>query len=238
MKKSRYVKVGILMALLMLVLGMTTVFAANAEKKLSQNKWVTQPDYNTYYKVTVKDDGYLTVSAKESKLSYGYINVDGYKKVGKNYNHITGILSSDKKSASGKFAVKKGTYYLQGTYGTQFKYTFTKAVFKENYCASKAIDLKSNKEVVVVNTPKKAYDRWYKIKLTKKQKLTFWSTGAGGASIFDSNMKIVDVKYDDKDDTKWYSSSKLKKGTYYVRISNGAIVGFSDEPAVATFKWK
>ena len=241
MKKTYKLSIGVLVALLMIVLSATTIMAASNEKKLAANKWVTTKE-DTYYKVTLKNDGCITLSASiASKKTW--MAIDMYKKVKGKYVYVSMPVYTEKKSKTQKFAIEKGTYYFKVEGVKKIKYQFVKEPYKTNYCAGKAIELKKNKTIDIVNTPKNTYDRWYKIKLTKKQVLKYWVTDANGVTVdvvvYDSNMAPIDMIGDNKDYTLFRSREKLKKGTYYVCIS-----GYLKDSAIenratyTTFKWK
>lgn len=240
MKTKKKLLLSALIALLVLIVGTTTVMAASSEKKLNAGKWVTG-NSNTYYKITVKNDGYLTFSIKNvgSKKNIDMF-IKGYKKVKGKYELLAGGIYTSEKTKTAKFSVEKGTYYFNANKNTKFKYTFTKAVDKPNYSPSRAIKLNKNKEVIVVNTANGGYDRWYVIKLTKKQRLTFWVDGYDSVKIYDSNLYRIYTAYDSKDYEKHYSCDVLDKGTYYVRICAPEVDGYYlyNRSFYTTFKWK
>ena len=239
MKQNRKLMLSVLVALLMLVVGATTVLAANSEKKLEAGKSVIG-DYETYYKITVKKDGMLTISSQNVGDEAGaWMDIYLYAKDKGEYYNLSNVIWTTDKSKTVKYAVAKGTYYLRGNKNSKFKYKFTQEPYKANYCASKATSLKKNKEVTVVNTAKNGYDRWYKIKLTKRQMLTFWKSGSNtDVQIYDSNMEAIDTIQDNDDSTKYYSRTLLKKGTYYVRIAIPSYFNSYNKSVYTTFKWK
>ena len=239
MKRNKKILISTLVALLMLVLGATTIMAASSEKKLSAGKWVngTSYDKTIYYKVTVKNDGVLTISAKNLGVAgESWMDLYIYKKDKGQYYSLSNAVWTKDKSKTVKYAVEKGTYYIKANTYTKFKYTFTKMEDKANYCASKAITLKKAKEVAVVNSAMNGYDRWYKIKLTKKQMLTIWNSGS--VAIYDSNFNVIDLIQNDEDYTKYYSTKMLGKGTYYVRIYSNSYYNSYNRASYTTFKWK
>lgn len=241
MKKIQKFSISIVVALFMLALSAVTIMAASSEKKAEANKWV-KTNESTYYKVTLKNDGCLSLSASRA-ANASWMSVDMYKKKGGRYIYVSMPVYTNDKSKTQKFAIEKGTYYFKVDGAAKIKYKFTKEPYKTNYCANKAILLKKNKTVDIVNTPNNTYDRWYKIKLTKKQVLKYWVKDANGVSVdvavYDSNMAPIYMTGDNEDTTLYRSHGKLKKGTYYVCISGYIKDAALDNRATyTTFKWK
>jgi len=242
MKNVKRFLLGVVFATLVFATCGMSVMAADTTKTLKQNVWFTQKSSEgyVYNKITIPNDGYITVTVEKSnKADYAWIDLYDSKK-----SYAGDILyNSDDKKVVANYPVRKGTYYLKGSAYNNYKYKwkFTKAVNKNNYCASKAISLNANKEVVVVNTVKDAYDRWYKIKLTKKKSIDFWLTRAGGSGyvyLYDDEMEQLDTVYDDDDDC-YYTRNKLAKGTYYVRLVPAHYYNNKNNKAnLISFKWK
>lgn len=215
-----------------------SAMAATDTKTLKQNAWFTQKTDQsyTYNKITVPSDGYITITMAGNN-DKSHVDIWLYDKK-KSYSN--GTLCTSEKTMTVKCAVSKGTYYLRGSSYDSYKYKwkFTKAVNKPNYTASKALALKANKEVVVVNTPKDTYDRWYKIKLTKKKSINYWYSGYGYVTLYDEDMEQLDTLYDE-DEGCYYTRKLLPKGTYYVRVGASYYYESSLNRAnLTTFKWK
>lgn len=240
MRKGKKFTWGVLLALFMLIIGSTTAMAAS-ESNLSPNKWVTvNENDDVYYKITIKNDGYLTINAQNlEKGEYYYLYIRKKNKGG-GYDYVSDVSwTADASSKAVRCALKKGTYYLDPSYDNfKFKYNFTKASYKSNYCPEKAIKLDANKEIVEIVTPAKYYDRWYKITLKKKSDITYWKTGSGYVRIYDSNFEAVDTVSDATDASKYYSRSKLKKGTYYICLEHYFPSNKSNAIGYMTIKWK
>lgn len=236
MKTIKRFLLGVLFATFIFATCGMSVFAATNTKTLKQNTWFTQKDNGdiTYNKITVAKDGYITITLENADKNSIWIDL-----YDKNKEYVGEPVYTSDKKVTVKYAVAKGTYYLKGRsyYNYKYKYTFTKAVNKTNYTASKALNLKANSEVVIVNTPMNGYDRWYKIKLTKKKAITYWRTGSSTINLYDSDFEQLDTLYDDEDDS--YCTKKvLPKGTYYVRIREYNYYSARNRANIATFKWK
>lgn len=238
MKNFKRFLLGVVFATLVFATCGMSAMAATTTKTLKQNAWYTQKANAgyVYNKITVPNDGYITITVeKNSKSDYVWIDLYDSKK-----SYIAEpVYNSDDKKVVVNYPVRKGTYYLEGVGYRAYKYKwkFTKTVNKTNYSASKAISLNANKEVIVVNTPKDSYDRWYKIKLTKKKSIECWITGNDSAYIYDDELESVEMRYD-SDEKCYYSSKKLAKGTYYVRIAANHYFNSRNKINMTTFKWK
>ena len=128
----------------------------------------------------------------------------------------------------------KGTYYASSYNPIRFKLTIGKASNLRNYTASRAAALSAGTSTVVVQTPAAQYLRWYKIKVTKKHRLTMYSNNQYNVSLYDASFKKVSLK-NQSGSTKFRTASKVRKGTYYV------VIGRNDTPgrsSVTTFIWK
>ena len=234
MKTIKKLLLNVMLMTFMLVMGSMTVSAATTTQNLGQNKWVNYDGkVDTYYKITVPNDGYITLSV--ANPSGSYMDVDMHNKSKK---YLGGIIFTDKKNDTATYAVAKGTYYLRAyqTKGFQLKYKFTKAVNKSNYCIGKAVKLKKNAKVTVVQSPMNNYDRWYKITLTKKQKINMSIIGSGSMTLYDADCEQVSLKSNYKSGTETYVTKQAqKKGTYYVRVRS--YHNYS-QAEMCTFSWK
>ncbi len=231
MKAIKKLLLNVMLVTFMLVLSGMTVSAATTTKNLGQNKWVTQTGKgdSIYYKITIPQDGYITFTVKNPKKNNIYIDVYNKNKV---YMDMPVYTKASNETV--QYPVAKGTYYLRGDNwdSFQFKYKFTKVTGKTNYCAAKAVKLKKNSNVTIVQTPQKHYDRWYKITLTKKQKINYWFTGQGSVELYDADFNMISVNSGSKG--KYTTKQTQNKGTYYVGIRSYYSVRAA---RMCTFKW-
>lgn len=232
MKKMRRA-LAMLLACLMVIVAFPTVSkAAGKTYTLKEGKTVVAREYGDFYKITVKGDGYITLSAAAVPTTL----------TGNMYGGSVRLCMADKDTAvygkdgkysvdfdkSGKFAsvqfpVSAGTYFIRSYSDCKIKFNFKAVKPATNYCKAKATEMKKNKSVTIMQTPDYAGNRWFKIKLTKKQAITF----TGSVSLYSSDFKIVNANNVDVVglSNKWQSTSGktiktpvLKKGTYYVRV--------------------
>ena len=66
----------------------------------------------------------------------------------------------------------KGTYYLAVREKTKLKWTFTSMPNKTNYCRGRAATLNRGKKTMIAFNYGYEYDKWYKIKITNRKKIT------------------------------------------------------------------
>ena len=233
---KRILKSFLLSILIVMALG-TAVQAKDVYKYnyktigTKQNKWYTTKEYEydsdytetetdsiwtykyTYYryKITVPANNYLTMTFKNSNSS---INV--YKSLKADEELLSISPDSGKKSVN--VVLPKGIYYFGLRYdSTAFKYKFTKYVTKANYKGTKALWWGANKKIAIVQTPGHNFERWYKIKVTKNKRITIW--GADDIDLFNAKRQALRITEKTNSDGKTFTSySKLKPGTYYIRI--------------------
>ena len=215
-----------LLALLMALMAISPVTAQAAEKtsfkKLKEGTWTTNE--TQFYKITVPKDGelYFQVRKKQSDIpgSGGLYTVkeDAASKVtpGQKYKGGWAPLSI----VNDRVAVKKGTYYLRVDGGT-LKYKFTAAGNQKNKTKKKAISLRADKTAKAIMLPKMNYDRWYKITISKKQKIeietNLYYTVLDDVTVYNSDGQKVAMTKGDKNGVSC-SKKALPKGTYYIKL--------------------
>lgn len=155
--------------------------------------------------------------------------------------------------------VKKGTYYLKVINNDScVKFTFIKKSPKYNGKRSKAVNLKKNKALITLAYPPAKKNTWigyYKVKIPKKQFLRllisegYTTPGIGGGSsvgikIYNAKGKNIpcERRYGTGEDsvTGITSYEKLKKGTYYIKLTRGYSSGAEKERClgnVISLKW-
>jgi len=179
----------------------------------------------------------------------GYINVeivqnDDYpvtvKLLDSNKKELsnTSVWKSDVRFKIASFGVEKGKTYYIATFGTikapessayNVKYTIKSVKEKSGSKKSKAVTIKKNKTIkgIQIANGKKSGSDWYKIKLTKKQKINFYvkgnsnRLGAIKLSIIPANTKYKKYKKTiliPKNQSQTITTEKLPKGTYYIQV--------------------
>ena len=167
------------------------------------------------------------------------------------------LCNSKKKAYSGStyakyipaYGVTKGkTYYIKVTNSGDsrgyycFRIDNKKISEKSGKTKSKAVNVKKNKTVNGTIQAGSSQADWYKIKLTKKQKLNIYVKGRTNDTLKiklytgkTSRTYSMNNRYDGKGFSyKYYTYGKLSKGTYYVQISRGN----SKSSGVYSLKWK
>lgn len=248
MKKPKKLFTGLMLSLFLVLAFSATTYAKTKADIVNtkQNKWFSMKSvkygyrdkkgylydaYETLYKITIPRNSFVKIELSSSGKDHRDIYL-----LDKSKQYVTTIWKENGYQSPEYCVLPEGTYYLGTGYnGVKCKYLTFKYTNPGNYCAAKAISLKSGKTIYTVQTPKYNYDRWYKIKLTKKQVITFWSNSEYSATLYDAKLKPVNIVQDSA--KKYYTYAKQKKGTYYVRISSLAYEGI-EMGGVITFKWK
>lgn len=237
--------------------------ADNADNiESTSGKWVTvaQSHQENYYKIVAPKRGYIRVEVKSPYEHYAasYVLCDSKKReLSGTEDDFYGEYYNGK---SHDFAVEKGTYYLK-LYDPdgpsdlyKFRYTFNAVADKKNYTIKKAVTVKPGKNVAcVIYTKDKqaAWERWYKIKLTKKKRVSLsYSVGPGSytnewhAELCDSKGNWISPFWPDNGvEGTEYTPRKIAPGTYYIKI-NTNYRQYTPESLkqtmgmALTFKWK
>lgn len=244
MKKTLKKWVCLLVVLCMFA-GFIPVNAQAYEKKghyriynLAQNKWVTEQDngksITNVYRIRVPSDGYIkvTVIAKNIKMKRG-----GYKIPVRLYTwyNVDSDIADDKyfigKFTSGEsyVALKKGTYYFDPSMvGLRFKWEHAAVSGGNNDRMSRAVTMTSGKTKRVYFAYGHEFTKWYKITLTKKQKIqvyarrmefdAYWAYLFGPGfqtTVLNSNGKKINTS---KLTDYTQITGLLPKGTYYITL--------------------
>lgn len=222
---------------LMIILSTCQVSAKKINKtiNLKQNKWVklkktkykkVKKGYDKYfyfYKMSNPGEGYITLSFQKEKNS-NECDIEVLRKRGGKY-HFTGVGN-----LMFRFPIKgpviipvsKGNLYLRSWTDIKVKWKYTKIEQPSNYLPEKAISLKKGKKVKICQTPDYNFNRWFKIKLTKKQAITIVGDSV---EVFDENFLSYDThdvgEFDDYSTDPWskytqVTDDKLEPGTYYL----------------------
>jgi hypothetical protein len=209
--------------------GFASQFYSGQDRTLANKKWTCAGNIDTskpiYYKVVVKETGSITVNT-ESDYSIDVTLLSSSKKA----------LSEEVYNYDGKvvFAVTKGTYYLKVESSSELyriKYTFGKSTEYGGTSKTKAKKMTPGATYVgyLTATDKKGTAEWYKITLTKSQKVDITFTGSvssgdiklefTGGNISGSITQTISYVDTDKSfSAETWSSDKLPKGTYYIKV--------------------
>jgi hypothetical protein len=242
------------LAILFITAGVLTTGAYAASSKpfrvhsLSKQKWITigeNPKYQEVYKIKVTSDGFLSIYVNNKNVPGQYpercsvVLCKDYKKYDTDY-------IGEFNYSTNRIAVPKGTYYLVPWMweGLKFKWDFSKKSVGSNYCIAKAETPKAGKNQVLYFKQGQEFAKWYKVTLTKDQKIRVFAKAMEppciakpslGVLITDSNgLKVQTKKQQYVDET-----GVLKKGTYYIRIERGAQADSSQAygTRVISFTW-
>jgi hypothetical protein len=209
-----------------------TPYSFSSEDKTLKNKeWIgSHPftyDSEISHKITVNSPGYIAVEGAAFS-DYGSISVtlcNSSKKLSaqeslSSYNSYTTF-----------FAVKKGTYYIKAKSSDDYKLRYTFTAVKENSGQSKtkATTIGKGKTVKGLIQSQDSVNKvdWFKIKLTKNQKLNFSASAKSCDSIkfeivpassrvilFGSSFRLYDSNGD-----KYSTKDSLPAGTYYIKVT-------------------
>lgn len=179
----------------------------------------TQTNTTVYqmYKITLPSNGYIKaqVSSKNNTM-YIYKSLPSGRAL-ENPDAITTLSSS----STYYKVLPKGTYYIRSSCDLSLKWSFTKINHKSNYCRAKAASLKKGKKAAVVFDYGYEYAKWYKIKLTKKKKITVtkkvMDTLSPRTDLVIYNSRGVRVQCSMLSGYR-YQTAKLPKGTYYIMV--------------------
>lgn len=180
-----------------------------------------------YFKINVPADGYIKVQGKK--------RLDGvciYKTLKKEFRYEDTLSGYGGGGKISYHALRKGTYYLYVESDSKIKWNFVNPKSydqQKNYCRAKATTLAKGKKKTVFFNFKYDFPRWYKITLTKKQRITlsckFLDSGSYHYVITDSRWVDVDKDYKYNmfyceyiDSQEKQKTRVLPKGTYYLFI--------------------
>ena len=207
---------------------------------LKQNTYVSKKSdeardwviYRQLYKIKVPADGYIKIQSNNNLDS-----VHIFKKLDKNKgldSNVGSYVGKDHRSIGKTYyqALRKGTYYLhiEGNHKIKWNLVNPKNYDQQkNYCRAKAMTLPKGKKKTVFFNYRYDFPRWYKITLTKKQRITlnctFLDEGEFHYEIVDSRGLDVDDTYNSFYYANYYGGKKpkdktkvLPKGTYYLFI--------------------
>lgn len=188
-------------------------------------------DYNepVYHKITTSKAGYIKLEAA---------SFDAYSK------SVTVTLCNSKKEEIGNyiyltesndntayFGLAKGTYYIKIKNSSPYKikYTATAVTDQSGASKAKAVSVPKNvtKKGLILSTDATKKSDWFKIKLTKKQKIRFniavKSTDRISFKIVPASSKTIifgdTVSLSGSDTMEVVSQDSFVAGTYYIQVS-------------------
>jgi hypothetical protein len=212
--------------------GISARFINGNDKSLKDKEWLLSANLETtkpiYYKITVPKAGGLTVNLESEYSSYVTLLNSSKKAI----SEETYYYSSD---GAVYYAVAKGTYYVKvknNSNNYRIRYTFKAISDLSGTAKAKAKKLTAGKAVtgVVTATDTTKKVDWYKITLPKSQKVDITFTGSAssgkinlefyGGGISGSITQYIRYLNDDASfSAKTWTSDKLPKGTYYIKIT-------------------
>jgi hypothetical protein len=230
------------MLVLCIVAGFAPMQAQAYEKKngyrihtVSQDKWRTVPENqaenNDVFKIKVPSDGYITVkvnidNVKNSRRP-GRLGVYLFTTYKVNADDAEDHFIASFHEGENCVALKKGTYYFDANADfIKFKWKFHSKSHGSNYCMSKAKTVTSGKTYTECFAYGYEYAKWFKIELSKKQKIKVYTDrmecesrygriGGPGFTVLIVDKKGNPVKVTNVD-AYTQLTNLLAKGTYYI----------------------
>lgn len=245
MRRSRRIVALLLSLIIVSALFPVSSFAAYKYQNLKFNQWYQlseSSDNMTIYKIRVASDTVVYTAWKNHKTDEGYVGIYTDKNCDERLEYILG--DDDGKTGTKGFALYPGTYYIymrDDDKNTQVQFTkkTVKAINKPNYCIQNAIQIKANKKAEFAQTKMQCYNRWYKIKLTKRQKITIpvvTKKYTVSCSLYDSNLNYISCKQSESTNTIT-TYGEQAKGTYYLMFEDD-YSELRDSGCYYSFYWK
>jgi hypothetical protein len=189
----------------------------------------------TYHMFTLKKPSRIVMSGVTYSYdgsildtkAYGSFSM--YDKNKKKLFDIKDYYKHDGDTAYACFFLKDGTYYLKGDCHNPYYIQLNTKSYSRKVASkkAKAINIKKSKNVTGFFVSGEKGDHWYKVKLTKKQKIKFTFEGYGSDYIKftvygkgknnSSSVSCYDVTKEANYQT--WTGGKLPKGTYYIKVS-------------------
>ena len=241
MKLMKSLKIALFAVFCTLLLSIAFVpMRAKAYTKIDNGATITMnKEGAVHYKLVIEKDCYLQLvwSNNTKKLADVYIYAD---KACKERVHWCWC---DTEKGKEYVALKAGTYYVEmGDYYQlcKIKWTWTAAykLDQGNYCIAKAKNLSAGTTVSIAQTPTIDYTRWYKIKLTKNQKVTIKTPYKNSAYIQLYSPSRQRYNFNNSDSFSKITTDKLTTGTYYISVSACNSYVENRKGAFIAFSWK
>ena len=235
--------VALMLAVLLLLAALPAAGLADSFKvqSLKLNQWYNLRPYSdnmTIYKLKVTGDTIVSFSWKGIKAdTWAYLGICRDKSCndGIAYRSI-----SEAASGSDAFVLYSGTYYIQmydRKESGNVKFSTKKAVTvnKPNYCMGRAITVKAGKKVEIAQTKRDNYYRWYRIKLSKTQSITFNGIDHYDFTLYDRNLN--EISCSDRGDM-CVTQGMQPKGTYYLEVDRASLYELAQKGEYTAFSWK
>lgn len=214
-----------------------TPYSMSSENKTLKNKtWIcSYPmsyDDQISHKITISKPGYIKVEAVSlaevaSSTTVTLLN-------SKNTNLSDSVYLSKTGDNTTYFGVKKGTYYINGKSSDIYKlrYSFVAVTDKGSSTKSKATTILKGKAIkgLVQSTDSIKKADWYKVKLTKKQKLRLNIYAKSNDSlrfeIIPASKNVIlwgsIITLYDYDGGVYSTKESMPAGTYYIKVTKKA----------------
>lgn len=239
MKQLKIALLGIASMLLLFFFAFIPMRAEAATIENGKNTKLLQSGQQ-FYKFTLSDDSLVQVywsnNTKNGTAITLYVDKDKKKM-------IDFLYPSGQKTGKEFYALKKGTYYVDmydyyQVASVKITWNVASKYDKQNYCMAKATTLNKDTIANVVQTPRYDYSRWYRIKLTKAQKVTILSPYGNGGFVYLYSPSWQSYQFSTADSTNKVTTDKLAAGTYYIRVAMDGSYYQGVEGSYIAFKWK
>lgn len=191
------------------------------------------------YKVVIPGEGLLKVVLGKGSSRVSGLSLSMYSSADSE-DILDDWFFSGKKKQTVLIPVSRGVCYFSGAAKSKMRFTFTAVKPGSNYCAQRAVSLKRGVKAKICQTPGYDYSRWYKIKLTRKQKISFWSDQGNFVLLTDSHKIPIEVESSGSKSSKYTSVNAVPAGTYYLCMRSGGPdeILYSNRYYYTTIYWK
>ena len=231
--------IALMLAVLLLLTTLPAAGLVDSYKveTLKLNQWYRFQDYDehmTIYRLKVSGETVLNYSWKNGHDAYLSVYRDKACEDEVTYTYI------EETTGSSAFVLYSGTYYIRlydYSERNTIKFSAKKVatVNKPNYCLGKAITVKAGKKVEIAQTKSDNYYRWYRIKLSKTQSITFSGIWQYGFTLYDRNLN--EISCSNRGDV-CVTQGLQPKGTYYLEINRASLYELSETGKYTAFSWK
>jgi len=235
--------VALLLAVLLLLATLPAAGLADSFKvqTLKLNQWYNLRPYSdnmTIYKLKVTGDTIVSFTWK-GIMTESWSSLHIYRDKSCD-DDIAYCSIYEATTGSDTFVLYSGTYYIQmydSKESGKVKFSTKKAVtvHKPNYCMSKAITVKAGKKVEIAQTKSDNYYRWYRIKLSRTQSITFSGLDQYEFTLYDRNLN--EISCSNRGDV-CVTQGMQPKGTYYLEINRASLYELSETGKYTAFSWK
>ncbi len=242
MKLMKSLKIALFAVFCTLLLSIAFVpIRAKAYTKIDNGATITMNKSGAiHYKMVIEKDCYLQLSWANNTSKLATVTL--YADKGNNDQvHWTWL---DTEKGKEYVSLKAGTYFVEMGDSRQLckiKFSWTPAykLDQGNYCVAKAKNLSAGTTVNVAQTPTIDYTRWYKIKLTKNQKVTI-KTPYGYSSyvsLYSPSWQSYQFNTN-SDGTQKVTTDKLTTGNYFIAVRACNSYTEGRKGVFISFSWK